>query len=82
MIERAYTVSEIDRMRIAISEFLWRRKSMRWSCNGPDPARVEDQLRTYLIAGVSPEALEEAADLAEYNKDVMGNRSDWKGMAW
>ena len=82
MIERAYTVREIDRMRIAITEFLWRRQSMRYSWSAPDPVRVEEQLRTYLIAGVAPEALEEAADGAEYNKDAMGDRTDWKGMRW
>ncbi len=67
MPERAYTVKEIDQMRDAV-EFRW-----LWGCTPSQQLAdscsrtyketdmvkcVEEQLRTYMLAGVDPEDLE------------------------
>lgn len=52
---RHYDLDEIDRMRTAISTILDREAD----------GRVEDQLRTYMMNGTSPQSLEQEADLAE-----------------
>jgi len=70
MKERSYTVAEIDRMREAIScEWLYGMKiSKHRMRKGGTISRgynevertkcVEEMLRTYMLAGVSPEELE------------------------
>lgn len=59
MSERSYTVSEIIRMRKAVSMLL------TFYASGPasdeQSARIEDELRTYMTAGVHPDDLETAA---------------------
>ena len=69
--ERAYTVAEIDRMRAAIQGRALRAAfpplppggsmiiSGDWrELEAKALAQAEDQLRTYLLAGVSPDELE------------------------
>jgi len=79
MTERKYSVSEIDRMRVALANI--ENSNSYWPspydgdsgalCWFPgidyaaQSARIEDQLRTYLIGGVSPEELGEKAEKAE-----------------
>lgn len=66
MPERAYTVAEIDRMRAVIHNRMKRPSDRMEDASGhtyfiqyaADPAKVEDQLRTYMLAGVSPEELD------------------------
>lgn len=52
--ERKYSISEIDAMRESVSTLML--AIAHYQC-APDERRVEDKLRTYLIAGVSPEEL-------------------------
>jgi hypothetical protein len=56
--ERAYTVKEIDRMRMATQDLCAIQTRGRFG-----DATVEDRLRTYMMAGVAPEELE-----LEYNE--------------
>lgn len=72
MTERAYLVAEIDRMRQIIKHQLSPRQVVNgqlmvvgdsWSSTGVitpavSPAIVEDQLRTYMLAGIGPDDLE------------------------
>lgn len=72
---RAYTIDEIDRMRAAVERILygWTAKEMDdaarngtllWRNLPSDAERtreIEQRLRTYMAAGVSPEALEAKA---------------------
>jgi len=65
---RAYTLAEIDRMRKAVWELLahcsqWQHEGI---CYAADPATIEDRLRTYIAAGISPEALEAEAKTADH----------------
>lgn len=62
MKERAYTVSEIGRMRIAVNRLLNKHQSYGFYVYSLE---VEDVLRTYIVAGLSPADLESAATLAE-----------------
>jgi hypothetical protein len=71
---RKYSVSEIDRMRAALSD-----------CNSVWKARdLEDRLRTYMLNGTDPEELEaRGAELvAQHNRDVEENQAesqaDWE----
>ncbi len=67
MLERAYTVAEIDRMRRAV-DHLWlfgcmlnEAPSLQQSRTYDETERtafVEEMLRTYMLAGVGPEELE------------------------
>lgn len=54
---RAYTLAEIDRMRTAVARI----ETPVGQSFYPNEvvARIEEHLRTYLAAGVLPEALEE-----------------------
>lgn len=54
MTERKYSVAEIDRMREAIRLKLEPRGSVFTYNEGELSARVEDRLRTYMMAGVDP----------------------------
>jgi hypothetical protein len=54
MAERKYSVSEIDRMRRAITEVVW---DQHWSPKTQAPV-IEDRLRTYMLNGTEPEELE------------------------
>ena len=67
MPERAYTVAEIDRMREAVEHrCIWgcsigdaRQNTMSRTYNEVELIkRVEERLRTYMLAGVEPEELE------------------------
>ena len=70
--ERKYSVSEIDKMRKAISTKVWAGVRIVWSADmggrswQSEPsveeraalrARVEDELRTYMLNGTDPEEL-------------------------
>lgn len=71
MTQRAYTLDEIDRMRVSVRSIL---SGGMQRCSGSfgvypsvqrmwdaEDARAEDQLRTYMAGGVSPEELETKA---------------------
>jgi hypothetical protein len=69
IVTRAYTVSEIDRMR-RLTKNLY---EMGGSCG--DVSAIEDRLRTYMVAGITPEALEQeiktrAADLKKQDEEA------------
>lgn len=53
--QRKYSISEIDRMRVAISS------GMSWSHGAKDTPIIEDRLRTHMLNGTEPEELEAAA---------------------
>lgn len=55
MIERAYTVAEIDTMRLTITHYGWPGGGSYYPAQRA--AEIEDRLRTYMIAGVEPEDL-------------------------
>ncbi len=68
MTERAYTVAEIDRMRRAV-EYRWLYGCSLGDCHPGQlmsrtyketekTACVEEELRTYMLAGIEPEELE------------------------
>lgn len=67
--QRAYTLGEIDRMRATLNRMNpWTRLHCSGDgspCIDPDKAdrdaRIEDQLRTYMAAGITPEELEARA---------------------
>ncbi len=63
MPERAYTVAEIDRMR----EMLVR---LRGS------SVAEDQLRTYMLAGITPDELEAALEVWVLEREAQ--RQAWR----
>jgi hypothetical protein len=55
-------------MRKAVWELLahcsqWQHEGI---CYAADPATIEDRLRTYIAAGISPEALEAEAKTADH----------------
>lgn len=52
--ERAYTLSEIDEMRGLLYERVMRLNHVFYD---HDAALIEDQLRTYLVAGLGPDDL-------------------------
>jgi hypothetical protein len=72
LIDYKYTVIEIDRMRSALNELLY---PMTWTSrytahgSGGTPGRqessVEQQLRTYMMAGTRPEELEAELEKAK-----------------
>lgn len=78
---RSYTLGEIDRMRAALFERAHRKLSLDYYYRSPsheETLRIEDRLRTYMTAGIEPSEVEHSANEAPYNKDVIGDRSDWK----
>jgi hypothetical protein len=67
MSERKYTVSEISRMRRAIGEDVW----IPGIVYEEDPRKIiESELRTYLIAGLSPDDLEDQLKARRKPKDT------------
>lgn len=59
--QRAYTLGDIDRMRVAIIKIGNRciaTKPGEIGCAGLTARETEDELRTYLAAGITPEELE------------------------
>ena len=68
MIERKYSVSEIDSMRSSVKMLNSTRRSDRLSSGAPvswfvpgDASLIEDRLRTYMLAGIEPQELADAA---------------------
>jgi hypothetical protein len=70
---RKYSLGEIDRMRRCVHEL-----SIEYMMDGPKvscfrlpaDAKVEERLRTYLIAGTSPEELEDAVQKLKEKLDI------------
>lgn len=79
MTERAYTVSEIDRMRAAVRINLTWKINDGWSLSSDQERlkvfRIEEELRTYMLAGVSIEDLEREAK-AEYDRGWLAARRE------
>ncbi len=53
IMDRKYSVKEIDRMRCAVENII-----SIMDIGRPDDSNVEDRLRTYMINGTDPEELE------------------------
>jgi hypothetical protein len=60
MTERKYSVSEIDKMRTALHQREWLGSMGMWTLDELH-GRIEEMLRTYLVAGTDPSELEESA---------------------
>jgi hypothetical protein len=85
MTERRYTASEIDQMRqdlvrVEFFNSMLPNGSRTWGLEQERArdARVEDQLRTYIAAGVAPEELRQRATMAEaaYNDQLSRIRNE------
>lgn len=63
--QRAYTVDEVDRMRKAIS---WSYPDGVSYYPAERAADIENRIRTYMAAGVSPEELERKRNEQAYQK--------------
>lgn len=67
--QRAYTLGEIDRMRVAVAKamtaeyqaYIIQQTGLTTIVSHPLNSDVEDRLRTYLAAGITPEELEARA---------------------
>lgn len=69
MTERAYTVAEIIRMREAVCRMLPSHQGL-----------VEDQLRTYMLAGIGPDELEAAVSMPDARRIAGGGYEGDPGM--
>ena len=59
MTDRKYSVAEIDRMRAAVHENVLETRGLFYGDGAKLATVVEDRLRTYMLAGIGPEELED-----------------------